>query len=101
MSINWSTSQQDNSEAVIGIDGRFDFSIVKEFRDTYVDLSDSHSSFILDLRNTEHMDSSALGMLLNMRKHLGDETPITIANSRPQIKKILTISRFDKKFKIE
>ncbi len=47
------------------------------------------------------MDSSALGMLLNMRKHLGDTAPIRIANSRPQIKKILTISRFDKKFNID
>ena len=101
MGINWNTSQTDQQEAVIGIDGRFDFSLVNEFRDTYTVLGDSHSKFTLDLRNTEHLDSSALGMLLNMRKHLGESANITIKNSRPQIKKILTISKFDKKFNIE
>ena len=92
MSINWNTSESDQQEAVIGIDGRFDFSMVNEFRDTYTVLSDSHSKFTLDLRNTEHMDSSALGMLLNMRKHLGDSTSITIKNTRPQIKKVLKLA---------
>ena len=75
---------------------------MKEFRDAYSDENTGHAqSYVIDLRETEHMDSSALGMLLNMRKHLGDSAPIRIANSRPQIKKILTISRFDKKFNID
>ena len=89
-------------ELVIAISGRFDFTQVKEFRDAYSDDSVGNPrSYVVDLRETEHMDSSALGMLLNMRKHLGDSAPIRIANSRPQIKKILTISRFDKKFNID
>ena len=89
-------------EMVISIKGRFDFTQVKEFRDAYSEESDSRfKSYVVDLRDTEHMDSSALGMLLNMRKHLGESVPIRIANSRPQIKKILTISRFDKKFNID
>ena len=89
-------------ELVIAITGRFDFTQVKEFRDAYSDdANGSPNSYVVDLRETEHMDSSALGMLLNMRKHLGDSAPIRIANSRPQIKKILTISRFDKKFNID
>ena len=48
------------------------------------------------------MDSSALGMLLNMQKcwppHVSS---FQIINSRPQIQKVLKISRFDKKFEIE
>ena len=89
-------------ELVIAISGRFDFTQVKEFRDAYSDENTGHAqSYVIDLRETEHMDSSALGMLLNMRKHLGDSAPIRIANSRPQIKKIRTISRFDKKFNID
>jgi len=92
----------DREEMVIAIKGRFDFTQVKEFRDAYSDTASSQcASYVVDLRDTEHMDSSALGMLLNMRKHLGETTPIRITNSRPQIKKILTISRFDKKFDID
>jgi anti-anti-sigma factor len=57
---------------------------------------------IIDLRETDYMDSSALGMLLNMKKTLGESvSSITISNCRPQLKKILQISRFDKKFDID
>jgi anti-anti-sigma regulatory factor len=48
------------------------------------------------------MDSSALGMLLNMKKNLtGKVETIQISNCQPQLKKILQISRFDKKFDID
>ena len=89
----------DDSEITISIVGRFDFELVQEFRAAYTDKKDV--IYTIDMRATEHMDSSALGMLLNMRKTLGDMTKISIINCRPQIKKILTISRFDKKFNIE
>jgi len=93
---------ESDRELVIAISGRFDFTQVKEFRDAYSeDQQKNIGSYVVDLRETEHMDSSALGMLLNMRKHVGNSTPIRITNSRPQIRKILTISRFDKKFDIE
>ena len=96
------SNMEAGEELVIAISGRFDFTQVKEFRDAYsADSSTSANAYVVDLRETEHMDSSALGMLLNMRKHLGDSASIRIANSRPQIKKILTISRFDKKFNID
>lgn len=84
----------------IAIDGRFDFEIVKDFRNAYSEATDIETC-IVDLRATEHMDSSALGMLLNMKKSLGERVNISIINCRPAIKKILTISRFDKKFDIE
>jgi len=94
-----SALSSDNSELTINIIGRFDFELVQEFRAAYADKKDV--IYTIDMRATEHMDSSALGMLLNMRKTLGDSTKISIINCRPQIKKILTISRFDKKFDIE
>lgn len=94
-----SALSSDGKTLTISIGGRFDFEIVQEFRQAYADHQNVH--YVLDLRTTEHMDSSALGMLLNMRKSLGESARISIINSRPQIKKILTISRFDKKFDIE
>ena len=90
---------ENGNDLTISIQGRFDFEMVQDFRNSYADKN--ASNYIIDMRSTEHMDSSALGMLLNMRKTLGDKTNISIVNCRPQIKKILTISRFDKKFKIE
>ena len=94
-----SALSSDNAELTISIVGRFDFELVQEFRAAYTDQKSTR--YTIDMRATEHMDSSALGMLLNMRKTLGADTKIFIVNCRPQIKKILTISRFDKKFSIE
>ena len=100
MAVTYNYSQSNN-ELVISISGKFDFTQVKDFRDAYTSGEYGNTDYVVDLQETVHMDSSALGMLLNMRKHLGDKTSINIANSRPQIKKILTISRFDKKFSIQ
>ncbi len=94
-----STLSSDGKSLTIAISGRFDFEIVQEFRNAYSE--QNNVDYIIDMRACEHMDSSALGMLLNMRKSLGDNTKISLINCRPQIKKILTISRFDKKFAIE
>ncbi len=86
----------------IQIKGKFDFNLVQAFRSAYAEIGDDTPKVVVDLRETEYMDSSALGMLLNMKKSLGSTvSAIQIANCRPQIKKILQISRFDKKFDID
>lgn len=101
MSLNKSLSP-DSKTFTIHIQGKFDFNLVQDFRAAYADVGDSKPKVIIDLRDTEYMDSSALGMLLNMKKNLGEKaSTIAITNCRPQIKKILQISRFDKKFEID
>ncbi len=87
----------------ISLDETFDFNCVEEFRKAYesVDLSKA-KKFIIDFRSTHYMDSSALGMLINMQKFWqGNCSDIRIINTNPQVKKIFAISRFDKKFTIE
>lgn len=101
MSLTTSTSP-DGQTFTIQIKGKFDFNLVQSFRSAYSDIGDNLNSVVVDLRETEYMDSSALGMLLNMQKTLnGKVAAIKISNCRPQIKKILQISRFDKKFDID
>lgn len=85
----------------IAIDGRFDFSSHKEFRDAYRDAG-SGSSYVIDMSKTDYMDSSALGMLLLLREFAGgDAATIKIAGCSPDIKKILTISNFQKLFDVK
>lgn len=92
----------DGRQLTIQIKGKFDFNLVQDFRSAYSDVGDESPKVVVDLRETEYMDSSALGMLLNMQKMLnGKVSSISITNCKPQIKKILQISRFDKKFDIE
>lgn len=87
----------NNGEVTITLDNTFDFKSVEDFRKGYAETKGK--SYIVDFRETEYMDSSGLGMLLNMRRHLGDDKAvITLANCRAQIKKVLIISRFEQKF---
>lgn len=90
----------DGKELQISISGTFDFNVVQDFRKSY-DGVGSYTRYVIDLAQVDHIDSSALGMLLNMRKTIGDSAPISIKNCKPGIKKIFLISRFDKKFNFE
>ncbi|MGR6874427.1 STAS domain-containing protein [Pseudomonas sp. HK3] len=92
----------DNSGGVlqIAIKGRFDFNILEEFRDAYSEKQGAGDKFVVDLAQTEYIDSSALGMLLNMKNHLGaEDRQIEIKNCQPNLMKIFSIAHFDKKFK--
>ncbi|MFC0117036.1 STAS domain-containing protein [Pseudoalteromonas xiamenensis] len=101
MSLSTSASS-DGKTLTIQIRGKFDFNLVQSFRQAYAELRSGTEKVVIDLRETDYMDSSALGMLLNMKKTLGESvSSIHITNCRPQLKKILQISRFDKKFEID
>ncbi|GAC15284.1 STAS domain-containing protein [Aliiglaciecola lipolytica] len=89
----------DQNVLTIYMEEKFDFGKVQEFRDAYLHISDSVKTIVVDLSHTEYMDSSALGMLLNMQKIMAERIEtFKIVNCRPQVVKILKISRFDKKF---
>ena len=69
MSLTRSTSA-DGAILTVQIKGKFDFNLVQSFRQAYADLNDNIDKVVIDLRETDYMDSSALGMLLNMKKNL-------------------------------
>jgi len=84
----------------IAIEGAFGFNLVQEFRRSYSE--HKGYQFTVDLRKVDYIDSAGLGMLLNMQNYLNmSDGSIVLANPLPQVKKILIISRFDKKFQIE
>lgn len=92
---------EDNSNITIKIDGRFDFSSHHDFRDAYRGASDAGTLFVLDMANTEYMDSSALGMILLLKEHSGTlGGDIKIINANSEVKNILQIANFDKLFSI-
>ena len=97
-----SSYQNQGKVLVVDVGTKFDFSKVEDFRNAYDKLDDDVAHIAVDLSQTEYMDSSALGMLLNMQKSLANkELSYSIENARPQVAKILKISRFDKKFDIK
>ncbi|KXF80122.1 STAS domain-containing protein [Enterovibrio coralii] len=92
--------RNDGKSVVIHVNGQFDFSVVQEFRDAYQDCKGK--DIVVDFRGTEYIDSAGLGMLLNMQTFLNkSEGDIRLINTMPQIKRVLVIARFEKKFMIE
>jgi anti-anti-sigma factor len=91
----------DGKVLTIFLEEKFDFGKVQDFRLAYSEGSEGVSSIVINLQKTEYMDSSALGMLLNMQKSLNDSVKsFKITHCRPQVLKILQIARFSKKFDI-
>ncbi len=101
MAIN--LSETGSGEVTITLEETFDFNCVEEFRKAYEGVRPgSCKALVIDLRRTHYMDSSALGMLINMQKFWQGRCEVfRIINTNPQIRKIFTISRFDKKFTID
>lgn len=92
----------DGTELTIIVQGRFDFSALQQFRNAYEKVTPKPKSFIIDLKESDYLDSSALGMLLALRDYAGgDEANIKISNCNTDVKKILVITKLDELFKVE
>ena len=90
----------EEKQVTITIKGRFDFSTHQDFRAAYEKKS-SALRYVVDLKDTNYLDSSALGMLLLLRDHAGGErADVQLVNCNPDVNKILAISNFSKLFKI-
>ena len=94
---------EDKSTLTIKVQGRFDFSTLQQFRNAYEKTPPPKpKTFIVDLKESDYLDSSALGMLLALRDYAGgDEANVRITHPNADIKKILVITKLDELFKVE
>ena len=94
----------DKKSIVLKIAGRFDFELHQSFRSAYEmkDVDGKTVAYVIDLKDTEYIDSSALGMLLLLREYAGgDNAKIKIINCRKEVQEILQIASFDKLFDVK
>ncbi len=97
-----SKCSEDKKVLTIEVKGNFDFNLHKEFRDAYAALQEPVEKCIIDMNETEYMDSSALGMLLILKDHAGSVgAQVVLENCKPDIKGILSVANFDDMFDIE
>jgi len=94
------TSNISGNKLTISISGRFDFSAHKDFRAALetIEINDV-STAVVDMRTTEYIDSSALGMLLMLKNKMGDDKEsVSLINANPEVKKIFEIANFGQLF---
>lgn len=87
----------------IDLRGRLTFSDYSVFREISDYLTQFNpKSCLLNLEDLEFIDSAGLGMLLIVRdKILAKNGTITLKNSQGQVKKMLTLGKFESLFSIE
>ncbi|MBF8779251.1 STAS domain-containing protein [Pseudomonas fulva] len=92
----------DEKRLTIKIRGRFDFGKHQDFRNAYEHLPARAESVVVDLGAATYLDSSALGMLLLLRDHQGEQDAgrIQVINTSSDVYQILAISNFTQLFEI-
>ena len=101
MSIS-SELSEDEKTVTIKIVGRFDFSTHQEFMQAYKAFPKGEKVFIVDLSQAEYLDSSAMGMLLQLREHSAmEEDNVVLKNGNEAVQDVLQIANFSKLFTIQ
>ena len=93
----------EGNQVTLHLTGHFDFTRYYDFRQAYKYIEKPSSrQFIVDLKDVDWIDSSAMGMLLLLREHIKSDVNNLFIRNAPQIvKDILLTSRFDKLMAIE
>ena len=101
MQISGIPSNNEN-DFLISVKGRFDFNAAPLFRDTYEKTSTQPKCYIIDLKEAEYLDSTALGVLLSLREHaIRQHSAVKIINCNKDVAKILNVTKLDQLFLIE
>jgi len=93
-------STESGNVVTLHVKGRFDFAIHQDFIRAYKAYPRGEKKFEVDLSAAEYMDSSAMGMLLQLREHAERGGSIVLRNGSEGIKEILRIANFDKLFQL-
>lgn len=95
-----SEHSSDGEEVTVSVAGRFDYRIYDSFKASFDEIDEDRKTVNVDLSETDYMDSSALGMLLMLREHVGRAAKVCLLKPSPDVMRVLTIANFDKLFSI-
>ena len=91
----------ETGRVTIGVSGRFDFELHQEFSQAYRQYPKGDKTYLVDLSGADYIDSSALGMLLQLRDHSDKSAGgVVLANGNHGVREILRMANFDKLFEI-
>jgi len=85
----------------IQVQGRFDFESMRAFREAYDGEFPSLRNVTVNLSAVEYMDSSALGMLLVLKKRAdAQRAGVTLVGANGSVSRTLEICKFDTMFDV-
>ena len=91
----------DERTSVISVEGDLDLSTSPRLKRMLLDsLHSSHTALVLDLSQTTFMDSTALGVLVGVNRHLDPRTHFAIVCASAPVLRIFEFSGLDGAFAI-
>ena len=63
-------------------------------------LDDDVPTYLIDLGQVTHVDSAALGVLINLMKRVGRERSVELCAPSPAVRKLLRLTRMDSVFRV-
>ena len=82
--------------------GTFNFTAQRVFRDAYESASESTKHFIVDLEGVEYLDSSALGILVVLRKRAAEtKRSVSLVNCQASVLRLFQVAHLDRVFEID
>jgi anti-anti-sigma factor len=97
------SSRVSEHKGVLSLNGRFDFSIHRDFRSNYESIinADQVNELEVDLHGVDYIDSSALGMLLLLReKAMAKHIEMKLLNPKDAVRQVLEVANFGRLFHI-
>ena len=83
---------------MLSIEGDFTFDLHQKFRNAYKGY-EKNQRFTVDLSKANYMDSSGLGMLVQLREFAGgDSAHVKITGANEVISQVLAVAKFNKLF---
>jgi anti-sigma B factor antagonist len=86
-------SRSSGDATVVVVRGEIDMATAPQLRNTLNELVDGGASrLVLDCRGLDFLDSSGIGVLIAVRKRLGDDGAMTLEAPKPHVRKVLELT---------
>jgi anti-sigma B factor antagonist len=83
------------------LDDRIDAAAAVQFRDAMRTATEAgHTRVVLDLGRVNFVDSSGLGAIIAVMKHLGTDRTLELAGLQPAVGKVFRLTRLDEIVKV-
>lgn len=91
-----------DGQEVVHLNGsRLDAAVVVQFKDKIRKVTaGGNGCLILDMTKVDFMDSSGLGAIVSVMKHIGPERKLVIAGLSATVAKVFKLTRMEKVFSI-
>lgn len=83
----------DGATLTIKISDRFDFNVHAQLRAAYRSDGKRYTGYVVDLKDTTYMDSSALGMLLQIKEYAGAAWAQSASGTQASVSRTSCVSR--------